>query len=215
MHYALSPFYCSSVTNLDMSYNRTHVMFLMSRRATDGVCTHRYHVGRACPAPAGSCSRISICRDTAPAESAARWMSGADEDLRSRSRHHRAVKSARVAEGAADWPPARRRRCTTHCDVFLGPVRRGARPGRREGRRRASRGPCGVITSTRPVRERTRERGAARVPRLARHALLPWGRGGACARTPLSHRRARRGSARRPSVGSGRHMSRDHLVTTT
>ena len=32
-------------------------------------------------------------------------MSGADEDLRSRSRHHRAVKSARVAEGAADWPP--------------------------------------------------------------------------------------------------------------
>ena len=162
-----------------------HVMFLMSRRATDGVCTHRYHVGRACPAPAGSCSRTSICRDTAPAESVARWMSGADEDSRSRSRHHRAVKSARVAEGAADWPPARRRRCTTHCDVFLGPVRRGARPGRREGRRRASRGPCGVITSTRHVLERTRERGAARVPRLARHALLPCGRGGR-ARAPPS-----------------------------
>lgn len=201
--------------NLERWGTREHVMFLMSRRATDGACTHRYHVGRACPAPAESCSRTSICRGTEPAESAARWISGAGEDLRSRSRHSRAVKSARVAEGAADGAPARRRRCPTHCDVFLGPVRRGSRPGRREGRRRASRGPCGVITSTRPVLERTRERGAARVPCLARHALLPWGRGGRARAPPSATGAPGEGAQRRPSVGSGRHMSRDHLVTTT
>ena len=188
----------------------------MSRRATDGACTHRYHAGRACPARAGSCWRISICWDTVAAESTAQWVSGADEDRRSRSRHHRAAKSARVAEGATDWAPARRRRCPTHCEVFLGPVRRGARSGRREGRRRESRGPCGVITSTRHVLERTRERGAAHVPCLARHALLLWGRGGRARAPPSAAGAPGEGVARRARWRanlSDRHVSRDHLVT--
>lgn len=190
-------------------------MFLMSRRATDGVCTHRYHVGRACPAPAGSCSRTSICRDTAPAESVARWMSGADEDSRSRSRHHRAVKSARVAEGAADWPPRA-------AEAMHNALRRFSRTGAT----RSSAGAAGreAESVARPVwrhhfnatcaRADARAGGCARAPSrpTCAPAMGPWG---ACARTPLSHRRARRGRARRPSVGSGRHMSRDHLVTTT
>ena len=161
----------------------------MSRRATDGACTHRYHVGRACPAPAGSCSRTSICRDTAPAESVARWMSGADQDLRSRSRHHRAVKSARVAEGAADWPPRA-------AEAMHNALRRFSRTGAT----RSSAGAAGneaesVVASspsTRHVLERTRERGAARVPCLARHALLPWGRGGVRAHPPQPQARPAR-----------------------